>query len=552
MALPRPPETTRLLELAARHAIAEEGGGPERREHERTSGKLSPRERIEALLDEGSFEETDRFVTHIATDFGMASQRVPGDGCVTGYGRIHGRVVCVFAQDFTVFGGTLSEANAAKIARIADTATQIGAPIIGLHDTCGARIQEGVAALAGYGDLFLRNTLASGVVPQIAAILGPCIGAAAFLPALADFTIMTRETSSLAVNGPGPVKAATNEELTLAELGNAAIHSEISGAAHLLADDDRHALALIRNLLTFLPSSHQSTPPYKPTLDDPTRADASLETLLPEPPPTSDQPQPQPYDMLDVIRRIVDRDETGTGSLFQIHPHFARNILTGFARMDGRPVGIVANQPTILGGALDSDACIKAARFVRFCDAFNIPLITFEDTPGFLPGLAQEHHGLARHGAQLLYAFAEATVPKLAVVLRRAYGAAYCAMSSKHLRTDLNLAWPSAEITVTEPGAAISILYRRELESIVRRVQAIMPQGVALTERQKLEVLAEAHTEKVDEFRERFASPYIAAERGYLDAVILPSETRSRLNAALDRLTSKRSNPSRKHGNIPL
>jgi len=530
-----------LAELAARHAIAEEGGGKERRARERKAGKLSARERIDFLLDEGTFEETDKFVTHRATDFGMAEQRVPGDGFITGYGRVHGRVVFVFAQDFTVFGGSLSEANAAKIVKIMDMAMRVGAPIVGLNDSGGARIQEGVVSLAGYTDIFLRNTLSSGVVPQISAIMGPCAGGAVYSPAITDFTVMTEKTSYMFVTGPDVIKTVTHEDVTKAELGGAVTHNEISGVAHFMAHDDQECLATVRELLSFLPSNNLDDAPRKATQDDPTRADATLDTIIPS-------ESNQPYDMVDVITRIVD-----DGYLFQVHEHYARNIVVGFARMAGRPVGIVANQPAFLAGVLDINASVKGARFVRFCDAFNIPLITFEDVPGFMPGIQQEHGGIIRHGAKLLYAFAEATVPKLTVITRKAYGGAYCVMSSKHLRTDLNLAWPTAEIAVMGPEGAVNIVYKRELDQTVRRAAAIMPQGVALSEEQKLEILAEARKEKVEEFRERFANPYVAAERGYIDAVIRPSETRRRLNAALDMLATKReNNPARKHGNIPL
>jgi propionyl-CoA carboxylase beta chain len=530
-----------LAELAARHAIAEEGGGAERRARERKAGKLSARERIDFLLDEGTFEETDKFVTHRATDFGMAEQRVPGDGFITGYGRVHGRVVFVFAQDFTVFGGSLSEANAAKIVKIMDMAMRVGAPIVGLNDSGGARIQEGVVSLAGYTDIFLRNTLSSGVIPQISAIMGPCAGGAVYSPAITDFTVMTEKTSYMFVTGPDVIKTVTHEDVTKAELGGAVTHNEISGVAHFMAHDDQECLATVRELLSFLPSNNLDDAPRKPTQDDSARADAALDIII----PTESN---QPYDMVDVIARIVD-----DGYLFQVHEHYARNIVVGFARMAGRPVGIVANQPAFLAGVLDINASVKGARFVRFCDAFNIPLITFEDVPGFMPGVQQEHGGIIRHGAKLLYAFAEATVPKLTVITRKAYGGAYCVMSSKHLRTDLNLAWPTAEIAVMGPEGAVNIVYKRELDQTVRRAAAIMPQGVPLSEEQKLEILAEARKEKVEEFRERFANPYVAAERGYIDAVIRPSETRRRLNSALDMLATKREkNPARKHGNIPL
>ena len=534
-------QQVRLAELAARHAIAEEGGGPERRARENKSGKLSARERVELLLDEGTFEETDKFVTHRASEFGMDSQRVPGDGFVTGHGGIDGRVVFVFAQDFTVFGGSLSEANAAKIVKIMDMAVKVGAPVIGLNDSGGARIQEGVLSLAGYTDIFLRNTLASGVVPQISAVLGPCAGGAVYSPAITDFTLMTEKTSYMFVTGPDVIKTVLHEDVTKDALGGAHTHNEISGVAHFMAHDDRECMAMIRELVGFIPSNNLDDPPRRATSDDPARADAALDTMIPE-------ESNQPYDMVDVIARIVD-----DGYLFQVHEHFARNLVVGFARMNGRPVGVVANQPAVLAGVLDIDASVKGARFVRFCDAFNIPLITFEDVPGFMPGTRQEHGGIIRHGAKLLYAFAEATVPKLTVITRKAYGGAYCVMSSKHLRTDVNLAWPTAEIAVMGPEGAVNIVYKRELDAVVRRAEAVMPQGVSLSEEQKLEVLAEARSAKVEEFRERFANPYIAAERGYIDAVIRPSETRRRLNTALDMLATKREkNPPKKHGNIPL
>jgi propionyl-CoA carboxylase beta chain len=530
-----------LAELAARHAIAEEGGGAERRERERKAGKLSARERVEFLLDEGTFEETDKFVTHRATDFGMAEQRVPGDGFITGYGRVHGRVVFVFAQDFTVFGGSLSEANAAKIVKIMDMAMRVGAPVVGLNDSGGARIQEGVVSLAGYTDIFLRNTLASGVVPQISAILGPCAGGAVYSPAITDFTLMTEKTSYMFVTGPDVIKTVTHEDVTKDALGGAVTHNEISGVAHFMAHDDQECLATVRELLSFLPSNNLDDAPRKVTQDDSARADAALDTIIPE-------ESNQPYDMVDVITRVVD-----DGYFFQVHEHFARNIVVGFARMAGRTVGIVANQPAFLAGVLDINASVKGARFVRFCDAFNIPLITFEDVPGFMPGIQQEHGGIIRHGAKLLYAFAEATVPKLTVITRKAYGGAYCVMSSKHLRTDVNLAWPTAEIAVMGPEGAVNIVYKRELDVTVRQAEAMWPQGKAFTEEEKLAVLAEARKEKVEEFRERFANPYVAAERGYIDAVIRPSETRRRLNTALDMLATKRDkNPAKKHGNIPL
>jgi len=535
------PHHDKLAELDARNAAAEAGGGPERRAREKKAGKLLARERIEFLLDEGTFEETGKFVASRATDFGLADVVVPGDGFITGHGRIHGRVVFVFAQDFTVLGGSLSEANAAKIVAIMDTAMRVGAPVIGLNDSGGARIQEGVVSLAGYTDIFLRNTLASGVIPQISAILGPCAGGAVYSPAITDFTLMTEQTSYMFVTGPDVIKTVTHEDVTMARLGGAATHNEISGVAHFMAAGDEQVLATIRELLTFLPSNNLDLPPRSASADDPARADASLDNIIPA-------ESNQPYDIVDVITKIVD-----DGYLFQVHEHFAKNIVVGFARMAGRPVGIVANQPAFLAGVLDIDASVKAARFVRFCDCFNIPLITFEDVPGFMPGVQQEHGGIIRHGAKLLYAFAEATVPKLTVITRKAYGGAYCVMSSKHLRTDLNLAWPTAEIAVMGPEGAVNIVYKREFEQALKTAQAVWPQGKAFTEDEKLAILAELRADKVEEFRERFANPYVAAERGYVDAVIRPSETRRRLNQALDMLATKREkNPAKKHGNIPL
>jgi propionyl-CoA carboxylase beta chain len=540
------PHSAKFAELAARDASAEEGGGAERRERETLAGKLSARERVDLLLDEGSFVETDKFVTHRATDFGMDAQRVPGDGFITGHGLVQGRVVFVFAQDFTVFGGSLSEANAAKIVKVMDMAMRVGAPIVGLNDSGGARIQEGVVSLAGYTEIFLRNTLASGVVPQISAILGPCAGGAVYSPAITDFTLMTAKTSYMFVTGPDVIKTVTHEDVTKERLGGAETHNEISGVAHFMAHDDRECLAMVRELLSFLPSNNLDDAPRRASTDDPARADAELDEIIPA-------ESNQPYDMVEIIKRVVDQDESGEGYLFQVHEHFARNMVVGFARMAGRTVGIVANQPAYLAGVLDIDASVKGARFVRFCDAFNIPLITFEDVPGFMPGVEQEHGGIIRHGAKLLYAFAEATVPKLTVITRKAYGGAYCVMSSKHLRTDLNLAWPTAEIAVMGPEGAVNIVYRREFEAAVKTAEAVWPQGRAFTEEEKLAVLAETRAAKVEEFRERFANPYVAAERGYIDAVIRPRETRQRLNAALDMLATKREkNPAKKHGNIPL
>ena len=513
----------RLEELRRLNLEAEEGGGSERREREHKHGKLSARERIDLLLDEGTFEELDKFVRHRCANFGMSEQRPPGDGFITGYGRIHGRLVYVFAQDFTVFGGSLSEANALKITKIMDLAMRQGAPLIGLNDSGGARIQEGVMSLAGYADIFLRNVLASGVIPQISAILGPCAGGAVYSPSITDFVLMTREAAYMFVTGPDVIKTVTHEEVTKQELGGAMTHNEKSGVAHFAAADDRECLAMIRELLTYLPSNNVDDPPRRATGDPWDRADAKLNSLVPE------NPQ-QPYDIKDVIHSIVDE-----GEFFEVHAHFAKNIVVGFARLGGQPVGIVANQPAFLAGVLDIDASTKAARFVRFCDAFHIPLITFEDVPGFLPGTNQEWGGIIKHGAKLLYAFAEATVPKITVITRKAYGGAYCVMASKHIRTDFNFAWPTAEIAVMGPEGAVNIVYRRELERAPE------------SEREAL------RREKVEEFRERFANPYVAAERGYIDAVIEPAQTRAKLITALRSLENKRDvNPRKKHGNIPL
>jgi propionyl-CoA carboxylase beta chain len=512
-----------MAELHRLNAEAEAGGGPERRERERKSGKLSARERIDLLLDEGSFEEFDKFVRHRSDDFGIDEQRPAGDGFVTGYGRIEGRLVYVFAQDFTVFGGSLSESNAQKITKIMDLAMRVGAPIIGLNDSGGARIQEGVKSLAGYADIFLRNTLASGVIPQISAILGPCAGGAVYSPAITDFIFMTRETSYMFVTGPDVIKMVTHEDVTKQELGGAMTHNAKSGVAHFVAQDDAECLAMIRELLSYLPSNNLEDAPRHPASDPWDRAEGRLNSIVP------DNPQ-QPYDMKEVIRAVAD-----DGDFFEVHEHFAQNLVVGFTRFEGRPAGIVANQPAFLAGVLDINASVKGARFVRFCDAFNIPLVTFEDVPGFLPGTQQEFGGIIRHGAKLLFAFAEATVPKITVITRKAYGGAYCVMSSKHIRTDINYAWPSAEIAVMGPDAAVNIVYRREIE------QAPVAEREALRQ------------EKVEDFRNRFANPYVAAERGYIDAVIEPSETRAKIVSALRSLENKSdTNPRKKHGNIPL
>ena len=522
----------KLAELKRRDKLAEEGGGSERKQKQHHSGKMSARERVEFLLDEGTFEETDKLVTHHCTDFGMEEQKVFGDGFVTGYGRIEGRLVFVFAQDFTVFGGSLSEANAGKICKIMDMAMKVGAPVIGLNDSGGARIQEGVMSLAGYADIFLRNTLASGVIPQISAIMGPCAGGAVYSPAITDFIAMVDKTSYMFVTGPDVIKTVTHEEVTKDELGGAHTHNEVSGVAHFQVHDDAECLSLIRELLSFLPSNNSDDPPRRESTDPIDREDAALDTTVPS-------ESNQPYDIKDVITKVVDE-----GYFFEVHEHYAKNIVVGFARLNGRPVGIVANQPAFLAGVLDINASVKGARFVRFCDAFNTPLITFEDVPGFLPGTQQEYGGIIRHGAKLLYAFAEATVPKITVITRKAYGGAYCVMSSKHIRTDVNYAWPTAEIAVMGPEGAVNIVYKRELDKAAKS---------AKSEAEKEKIIAALRKEKTDEFRDRFANPYIAAEKGYVDAVIRPRETRKKLIEALEMLDTKRDkNPPKKHGNIPL
>ena len=511
----------KLAELKRRDALAEAGGGEERRARQHKEGKMSARERIEFLLDEDTFEETDRLVTHRAQDFGMAEQKPYGDGFITGYGRVEGRLVFTFAQDFTVFGGSLSEANAAKICKIMDMAMKVGAPVIGLNDSGGARIQEGVMSLAGYADIFLRNTLASGVIPQISAIMGPCAGGAVYSPAITDFIAMVDKTSYMFVTGPDVIKTVTHEEVTKDELGGASTHNETSGVAHFQAHDDAECLSLIRELLSFLPSNNLEDPPRRACNDSIDRADEKLDTIIPN-------ESNKPYDIKDVIHAVVD-----DGDLLEVHEHYSKNLVIAFARLNGRSVGVVANQPAFLAGTLDINASVKGARFVRFCDAFNIPLITFEDVPGFLPGTQQEYGGIIKHGAKLLYAFAEATVPKITVITRKAYGGAYCVMASKHIRTDVNYAWPTAEIAVMGPEGAVDIVYKRELA--------------------KAEDKQKARAEKIEEFRERFANPYVAAERGYVDAVIPPRETRKKLIQALEMLDGKRDkNPPKKHGNIPL
>jgi propionyl-CoA carboxylase beta chain len=508
-----------LEELRRRHKAAEAGGGPNRYERQHREGKLTARERIDILLDPGTFEEFDKLVRHRCRDFGMDNQVIDGDGFVTGWGLIHDRPVYVFAQDFTVFGGSLSEANAQKICKIMDLALKTGAPVIGLNDSGGARIQEGVLSLAGYAEIFLRNVLASGVIPQISAIMGPCAGGAVYSPAMTDFIFMVENTSHMFVTGPDVIRTVTHEEVTKEELGGALTHNATSGVAHFMARNDRECLAAIRHLLTYIPQNNHEDPPRADNTDPPERQDPALDSIVPEEPN-------QPYDMREVIRRVVDH-----GSFFEIQPEFARNIVIGFARMDGRSVGIVGNQPAHLAGCLDINSSVKAARFVRFCDAFNIPILTFEDVPGFLPGTAQEFGGIIRHGAKLLYAYAEATVPKITIITRKAYGGAYCVMGSKHLRTDVNLAWPTAEIAVMGAEGAVSIIYRRELSGAEDQLRAA----------------------KIREYQERFANPFVAAERGFIDDVIEPHETRPRIIRALRMLETKVDTmPRKKHGNIPL
>ncbi|MEO5988916.1 MAG: acyl-CoA carboxylase subunit beta [Candidatus Eisenbacteria bacterium] len=511
----------RLAELRRRREQSLAGGGADRVAKIHAKDRLTARERLELLLDAGSFVEIGTFVTHRSNDFGMAEKRITGDGVIAGWGLVDGRLVYCFAQDFTVFGGTMSEANAKKICAIMDLAMENGAPVVGLNDSGGARIQEGVVSLGAYADIFLRNTLASGVVPQISAIMGPCAGGAVYSPAITDFTIMVDGTSHMFVTGPEVIKAVTSEEVSFEDLGGAMTHNSKSGVAHFCAKDDADGIRHVRRLLSFLPSNNSEDPPRRPCTDPIERRDAELSTLVPESPD-------KPYDMKDVVRRVVD-----DGDFFEVHEHFAANIVVGFARLNGRPVGIVGNQPKVLAGVLDIDSSVKAARFVRFCDAFGIALVTFEDVPGFLPGTRQEWGGIIRHGAKLLYAYCEATVPKLTVVTRKAYGGAYDVMSSKHIRGDYNVAWPSAEMAVMGAEGAVNILYREELAKAQDPV----------AERRRL----------IAEYNDKFASPWIAAELGYLDDVIEPEDTRPKLIAALEMLRHKRQTlPSKKHGNPPL
>jgi len=497
------------------------GGGKERIDAQHKRGKLTARERLDLLLDPGSFTELDMFVTHRCTDFGLEKQQIPGDGVVTGWGTIGGRDVYVFSQDFTVFGGSLSETHAAKICKVMDMAMKTGRPVIGLNDSGGARIQEGVVSLGGYADIFLRNTLASGVVPQISVVMGPCAGGAVYSPAITDFIVMVENTSYMFITGPNVVKTVTHEDVTSEELGGASVHAAKSGVAHMTAGTDAEALARVRDLLSYLPLNNTEDPPRTVSKDAADRAAPELDAIVPENPN-------RPYDMKDVIGHIVD-----DGKFLEIQPEFARNIICAFARIDGRVVGIVANQPAVLAGVLDIDASTKGARFVRFCDCFNIPLVVFEDVPGFLPGVSQEHGGIIRHGAKLLYAFCEATVPRITVITRKAYGGAYDVLNSKHIRGDLNLAWPTAEVAVMGPKGAVEIIFKRQIDEAPDRA----------AEEDRL----------IRDYKDKFASPFVAAARGYIDDVIEPRETRSRLAKALRLLESKRDrNPPKKHGNIPL
>jgi acetyl-CoA carboxylase carboxyltransferase component len=514
-------ENQKLSQLRERKAASRNSGGQERIDAQHQKGKLTARERLDLLLDKGSFHETDTFVVHRTHDFGLEKQRFPGDSVVTGWGMIDGRLVYVFSQDFTVFGGSLGEVHAGKICKIFDLALKNGAPVIGLNDSGGARIQEGVVSLAGYAEIFLRNTLASGVIPQISAILGPCAGGAVYSPALTDFVFMVRGTSNMFVTGPDVVRAVTHEQVTANALGGADVHAEKSGVCHVTSESEEDLMYLIRKLLGYLPQNNMEEAPFLPNMDDHLRSDQTLDTIIPDDPG-------KPYDVKEIILRVVD-----AGQFFEIQESFAANIVVGFARLGGHSVGIVANQPQVLAGVLDIDASEKAARFVRFCDAFNIPIITLVDVPGFMPGTLQEHGGIIRSGAKLLYAYCEATVPKITIILRKAYGGAYIVMSSKHLRGDVNFAWPTAEIAVMGPDGAVSIIFRKDLE--------------------KANDPAASKTEMTKDYREKFANPFVAAERGYLDDIIEPSETRPRLINALEMLKNKRdSNPSKKHGNNPL
>ncbi|MEJ2048365.1 MAG: acyl-CoA carboxylase subunit beta [Calditrichota bacterium] len=511
----------RIEKLLKMRQEAKLGGGEVRIEKMHKKGQLTARERIQILLDKDSFDEFDMFKEHRSVDFGMENKKIPGDGVVTGYGTIDGRLIYIFAQDFTVFGGSLSETFAEKICKIMEMAYKNGAPIIGLNDSGGARIQEGIESLAGYADIFLLNTIYSGVVPQLSGVFGPCAGGAVYSPALTDFTVMVKNTSYMFLTGPKVVKAVTKENVSVDELGGAAVHNKKSGVAHFMAENDEEALLLLRKVLSYLPQNNTESAPVIHSTDPVNRTDDALNSIVPEDPN-------RPYEMKEVILRVVDNEE-----FLEVHQHWAQNIVVGFARMNGRSVGIVANQPNYLAGGLDINASVKGARFVRFCDAFNIPLITFEDVPGFWPGTAQEHSGIIRHGAKLLYAYAEATVPKITIITRKAYGGAYCVMSSKHIRGDINYAWPTAEIAVMGPSGAVEIIFSKEIKDSKN------PKQKAL--------------ELEEDYKEKFANPYIAAKRGYVDDVIEPKRTRFRIIKALEMLKNKKDSlPTKKHGNIPL
>jgi propionyl-CoA carboxylase beta chain len=497
------------------------GGGQKRIEDQHTRGKLTARERVELLLDQGSFNELDQFVVHQCAEFGMTDKKIPGDGVITGYGTIDGRLVYVFSQDFTVFGGSLGEMFAKKVCKLMDLALKTGTPVIGLNDSGGARIQEGVASLGGYGDIFFRNVISSGVVPQISAVMGPCAGGAVYSPALTDFIIMVDKTSHMFITGPDVVKTVLGQEVSFEDLGGAMIHSQTSGVCHFIAKDEQHCIQLVKKLLSYLPSNYLEDPPAAEPTDDPNRTDPSVAHVLPDDPD-------KPYDVKEIILRVVD-----SGEFFEVQSLWAQNIVVGFARLNGKVVGIVANQPAHCAGALDINSSMKAGRFVRFCDCFNIPIITFVDVPGFLPGIEQEHGGIIKHGSKLLYAYCEATVPKITVILRKDYGGAYDVMGSKHSGADINYAWPTAEIAVMGPHGAINIIFRKEINE-------------AKDPKQK-------HMELVAEYRQKFASPYIAAQKGYIDEVIDPAQTRPKLISALESLTAKREQrPTRKHSNLPL
>ncbi len=514
-------DSSKIEKLQKLRQEAQLGGGAERIKAQHERGRLTARERLELLLDKGSFHETDMFVTHRTTDFGLDQRKYLGDSVVTGWGTVDGRLVYVYSQDFTVMGGSLGEVHAEKITKIQDMAVKNGAPLIGLNDSGGARIQEGVVSLGGYADIFLRNTLASGVIPQISAIMGPCAGGAVYSPALTDFIFMVKNSSYMFVTGPDVVRSVTHEDVDFEALGGAEVHATTSGVCHYVAENEADCMYLIRLLISYLPQNNMEDPAFEPSTDDRLRTEAALNEIVPDDPS-------KPYDARDIIRLVVD-----DGIFFEIHEAYARNIVVGFARLGGHSVGIVANQPAVLAGVLDINASDKAARFVRFCDCFNIPILTFVDVPGFMPGTAQEHGGIIRHGAKLLYAYCEATVPKITVITRKAYGGAYDVMSSKHIRGDLNLAWPSAEIAVMGPDGAVSIIFRKDLAEAEDRDQK--------------------KAELVEEYRTKFANPYVAASRGYLDDVIDPRLTRPRLINALEMLSNKRdANPAKKHGNLPL